>query len=154
MSRLPKEIPESNPEMTRNPSGTANNHSSTTPSLTSGPMADHPQFDDVIVNYDGPPVNPNISGASPTEDTYTWLAGGMDAWRENDDYRTFFEQSEGPDSRLVYMAHAKHDGDYDDNRGVAIAIGYDYGWHDEAPSETVTLPEADEFTVEAAQRRI
>jgi hypothetical protein len=66
---------------------------------------------------------------TPTEDCYTWLAGKLDGWQENDDYRTYFEQSRGCNGMLVCD---DGDGDYDDNGGYPTAIGNSRGIHGEA----------------------
>ena len=115
-----------NPVFARPQTGVAANHSSSVPSTDHSSEADHPQFDDHLQDVP-PPQDPNISGYTPTEGTYTWLAGGMDGWKENDDYREFFEQSRGPDSRLCPDTH---DGDYDDNGGFPTQVGHDRGVFD------------------------
>lgn len=83
------------------------------------------QFDDGVDDT-GADTDPNMSGNTPTEQTYTWLAGPLTHWSENDDYRTFFEQTETPDSRL-YDGFHQRDNDYDDNGGVPTGIGQPRG---------------------------
>lgn len=100
-------------------------HSSTAESVAKYKNA---QSDDEIQDI-APPQDPNISGMTPTEDCYTWLSGSMDGWRENDDYRKYFERSVGCDGMLVTDSG---DGDYDDNGGYPIAIGHDQGIHGSA----------------------
>lgn len=111
-----------NPAFATAQTGAAANHSSGQRSVA--PYA-NAQSDDSI--NDVPVVkDPNISGNAPTQDCYTWLAGKMDGWRENDDYRTYFEKSRGCDGMLVCDPS---DGDYDDNGGYPTAVGHDRGVH-------------------------
>lgn len=135
---MAKKIPyvaASNPTIERSPTGVATNRSTTTPSTehTASDGADlHPQFDDVINDYE-PEIDPNLSGTTETEDTVSWLAGPLQGWHENDDYREFFECGEWPDSRLIDRWRQR-DGDYDDNGGVPTAIGHDRGRYAPAAS--------------------
>ena len=87
-------------------------------------MEDHAQSDD-DVNDVPVKLDPNISGNAPTEDCYTWLAGKLDGWQENDDYRQYFENSIGCDG----MLGCGGDGDYDDNGGYPTAVGHSRGVH-------------------------
>lgn len=121
-----------NPVFARPQTGIATNHSSSVPSTDHAMEADHAQFDDEIQDVT-PPEDPNISGMTATEDCYTWLAGPISGWRENDDYRQFFENSIGPDSRLV---PDDNDHDYDDNGQHPTGIGHRYGQHGPAIDET------------------
>jgi hypothetical protein len=67
---------------------------------------------------------------TPTEGTYTWEAGKITAWKENDDYRQFFEAMDVPESRIYGECRGGiHDGDYDDNGGIPTALGHAYGEH-------------------------
>ena len=156
MSKLPKGLPSLALPQKGMP-GPKGTHSSLVPSLAIK-MADHQQFDDEIQDI-APPTDPNISGMTKTEDTYTWLAGPMSAWQGNDDYREFFERSEGPESRILNSPHGSeysmHDGDYDDDGGFPTAIGQHRGLH--GPSKTTVVDsktEEDGFDVESSQERI
>lgn len=120
-----KDYARMNPVFARPQTGVASNHSSTVPSTEHSYDSDHPQADDALADV-GDPQDPNLSGKGDTESPYTWMAGQLSGWCENDDYRTFFENSTGPDSRLVPFSN---DGDYDDNGGHAVAIGHSYGQH-------------------------
>jgi len=151
MAKLPREIPKSNPAFEGNVSGVASNRSSQTPSLPDR-MTDHYQFDDIIQAV-APPIDPNISGDTQTEDTYTWLAGTMTGWRENDDYRRYFERSEAMEPLIC--DYDCNDGDYDDNGGIPTAIGQPYGLHTPYASETDDPKTAEPgFNVQSAMRRI
>lgn len=103
--------------------GVATNHSSESPSVDSD--LDHSQADEPLANVQ-PSQDPNLSGDTPTEDAYTWLAGSLDGWVENDDYRTYFERSIGCNGML---ACDPADGDYDDNGGHPTGVGHPYGVH-------------------------
>jgi len=112
-------------------------HSSHTRSGT-GLKAQTPDaLNDIPVSLD-----PNISGTAPTEDTYTWQAGKMSAWAENDDYRHFFEANNVAESRTTHQYDTVHDGDYDDNGGHPTGIGHVRGIHGPVESGTgePTLP--------------
>jgi hypothetical protein len=119
---MAKEYDRRNPVFARPQTGVEANHSSGERSVASAANA---QSDDELQNVP-PPQDPNISGTSPTEDCYTWLAGKIDGWKENDDYREYFENSIGCDGMLVTDSH---DGDYDDNGGYPTAIGHSRGLH-------------------------
>jgi hypothetical protein len=122
-----------NPAFAKAQLGVATNHSSAEPSTEhTSPDSEHAQFDDALSDV-GPPQDPNISGMTQTEDCYTFLAGQMDGWRENDDYRRYFENSIGCDGMLVCDPS---DGDYDDNGGIPTAVGHDYGIHGPYRDET------------------
>ena len=125
-----KAYAESNPALTRaGLAGVGANHSSTVPSTTND-IGAHAQSDDAIQDIP-PPQDPNISGMTPTEDTYTWQAGPLTAWQENDDYRCFFEQGDRcvSESATTHRYNTVHDGDYDDNSGHPTALGHDKGHH-------------------------
>lgn len=119
-----KEYDRKNPAFRSAHTGVATNHSSATPSLPNGEEV-HEQADDQLSDI-GPPEDPNISGNKPTRDCYTFQAGQLDGWCENDDYRTYFEQSRGCNGML---ACDPNDGDYDDNGGHPTALGHSYGDH-------------------------
>lgn len=116
-----REYDRRNPRFAHTDTGVASNHSSTTPSVSED--LDHAQSDDALQNV-SPPQDPNISGAPEMVTPYTWLAGKMDGWKENDDYREYFEQSRGCDGMLCCDPR---DGDYDDNGGYPTATGHDRG---------------------------
>jgi hypothetical protein len=118
-----KEFDRRNPRFAHTDTGVASNHSSVVPSTDHTADESHAQQDDALQDVT-PPQDPNMSGMTETEDCYTWLAGKLDGWKENDDYREFFEQSKSPDSRLWCDTH---DGDYDDNGGFPTAIGNSRG---------------------------
>lgn len=107
--------------------GNPGEHSTTEPSTDHMCEADHAQFDEALQNVP-PPQDPNISGATPTETTYTWQAGQLSGWQENDDYRDFLEAGKTPVSRLSCYFN-ENDGDYDDNGGHPTAIGHGVGYH-------------------------
>ena len=112
--------------------GVETNHSSTVPSTDhEGLDPVHAQADDEINNYPDN-VDPNLAGLTATEDTVSWLAGPMSGWVENDDYRDFFETGDWPVSRLQ-AEYKQRDGDYDDNGGIATAIGHGDGQFTNAP---------------------
>jgi hypothetical protein len=119
--------------------GVAANHSSESASVDSD--LDHSQSDEALQNVP-PPQDPNLSGNTPTEDCYTWLAGSMDGWCENDDYREYFEKSRGCDGML---ACDPADGDYDDNGGVPTGVGHSRGTH--GPSRSGTVAGADQYSL-------
>ena len=106
--------------MTSTNTGPESFHSSTTPSTQHSEP--HPQSDDAENAGSGD----NIAGAGSMRTPYTWLAGKMDGWKENDDYREYFENSRGCDGMLGYGVN---DGDYDDNGGMPTAVGHAYGNH-------------------------
>jgi hypothetical protein len=116
---MAREYDRKNPAFASAHTGVEANHSSAEKSVASAPDA---QSDDSI-NDISVKMDPNISGMAPTEDCYTWLAGKLDGWQENDDYREYFEQSRGCDG----MLGCGHDGDYDDNGGYPTAIGHSRG---------------------------
>lgn len=120
-----------NPVFANPSTGVATNHSSTVPSTRHSQNIGHVQQDDDLQDI-APPQDPNISGRAPTEDCYTYQAGPMDGWVENDDYRAYFERSVGCDGML---ACDPNDGDYDDNGGVPTAIGHSRGVHGPASAE-------------------
>lgn len=111
--------------------GVKTNHSSESASVDSD--LDHSQSDEAIENLPAS-QDPNLSGSTPTETPYTWLAGKMDGWCENDDYRTYFEKSVGCDGML---ACDPVDGDYDDNGGHPTGVGHSRGIHGPSHSEMV-----------------
>jgi hypothetical protein len=89
---------------------------------------------------------------TPTEDVYTWEAGKLSAWTENDDYRCFFERGDVcvSESATTHRYDTVHDGDYDDNGGHPIALGHDKGHHGAAEDTSLahgTLPSAVEFSL-------
>ena len=114
-----------NPVFERHQTGVNANHSDCEPSTTHSQVANHAQQDDELTDT-SPPQDPNLSGMAPTEDCYTFVAGPIDGWKENDDYRRFFEKSVGCNGMLGVDLG---DGDYDDNGGIPTAIGHDYGIH-------------------------
>lgn len=116
-----KRYDKQNPRFASTDTGVEANHSSTTPSTDT--TLDHAQSDDALTN-DKADGNPNISGNKEFEEMYTWLAGRLEGWKENDDYRTFFEQGRSADGLYGY---GSADGDYDDNGGVPLGVGRDYG---------------------------
>lgn len=118
---MAKEYDRKNPTFATSQTGVASNHSSSQRSVAA---ADNAQSDDAL-NDVGPNQDPNMSGMAPTEDCYTWLAGKLDGWQENDDYREYFEQSRGCDGMLGCCP----DGDYDDNGGYPIGVGHSRGVH-------------------------
>lgn len=98
--------------------GVPANHSSLVDSVPAG----HAQSDDAANST----AAGNISGSAPTGDTYTWQAGPLNAWQENDDYRQFGPgRMDAPCSRLD--PYGMNDGDYDDNGGIPLAEGHSYG---------------------------
>ena len=118
-NNMAAEYDKKNPAFATAQMGVAANHSSATKSVPrDGDAQNADALNDVPVNLD-----PNISGNAPTEDCYTWAAGKMDGWQENDDYRTYFERSIGCDG----MLGCGDDGDYDDNGGYPTAIGHARG---------------------------
>ncbi len=100
--------------------GVEANHSSAIPSTDSD--LDHAQSDDALTD-DKADGNPNMSGMRDTEQMYTWLAGRLEGWQENDDYRTFFEKGKSADGLYGWGP----DGDYDDNGGIPLGVGQDRG---------------------------
>jgi len=70
---------------------------------------------------DGGVSAPNLGGNQPTDQLYDWLAGRLEGWKENDDYRDFFEQCESAEGMLGYDADDK---DYDDNGGIPTGAYY------------------------------
>ena len=121
-----------NPVFARPQTGAAANHSSAIPSTTHSQVPMHAQQDDDLQDV-APPQDPNLSGMTPTEDCYTFVAGPLDGWRENDDYRRFFENSIGCNGMLGVDST---DNDYDDNGGIPTAVGHDYGVHGPFRDET------------------
>ena len=128
---MAKRFDRQNPVFATAQLGVATNHSSSRDSTEHTQNVGHEQQDDAIQDV-APPQDPNLSGMTPTEDCYTWQAGAMDGWCENDDYRTYFEQTRGCDGML---ACDPADGDYDDNGGVPTAIGHSRGEHGMAGRE-------------------
>lgn len=127
-----KDFARTNPVFARAQMGVEANHSSAVPSTDHTENLGHEQNDEDLQDV-GPPEDPNISGNRPTEDCYTFVAGSMDGWRENDDYRRYFGNSIGCDGMLVCDPN---DGDYDDNGGIPTATGHDYGVHGPYRDET------------------
>jgi hypothetical protein len=119
---LAKEYDRKNPAFAQASLGVASNHSSGQRSVS---PAENAQADDAI-NDVATKLDPNISGNAPTEDCYTWMAGKMDGWKENDDYRDYFERSIGSNGMLACDCN---DGDYDDNGGYPTAVGHGSGVH-------------------------
>jgi hypothetical protein len=119
-----REYDRRNPVFATAQTGVASNHSSATASTWHTQNTDHAQQDDDLQDI-SPPQDPNISGMTETEDCYTWLAGKMDGWKENDDYREFFENSIGCNGMLDNYEGS--DNDYDDNGGFPTAIGHKRG---------------------------
>ena len=115
---------ETNPVFARPQTGVSTNHSSSVPSTEHTQNVGHEQADDVLQDV-SPPQDPNLSGWTETQDCYTYIAGRLDGWRENDDYREFFERSVGCNGMLVCDSP---DGDYDDNGGIPTAIGEPRGY--------------------------
>ena len=129
-----------NPEFASAHTGVEANHSSAVPSTDSS--LDHAQSDDAINDI---PLSddPNISGTDPTTTPYTWLAGKLDGWMENDDYRTFFANSRGCDGMLGYDSR---DMDYDDNGGIPLATGNPRGMVGE-PGHIAENSEAAKYSI-------
>jgi hypothetical protein len=119
--------------------GVATNHSSESASVDSD--LDHSQSDEAIQNIPAS-EDPNLSGTTPTETPYTWLAGSMDGWCENDDYREYFEKSRGCDGML---GCDPVDGDYDDNGGHPVSVGHSRGIH--GPRASGTVPGHDQYSI-------
>lgn len=105
--------------------GVAASHSSAIPSDDHEVMADHAQSDDDY-NDLPPTVDPNLSGTTETSQMHSYLAGAMQGWSENDDYREFLETGDWPSSRLI-PEYCQKDQDYDDNGGIPLAIGHPRG---------------------------
>jgi len=147
-----KDYATENPAFLRNPAGVAANHSTTVRSTSD--EFDHAQSDDDLQDI-VPPQDPNLSGKTPTEATYTWQAGPLSAWQENDDYRQFLEADEVAESVTTHRYRSVHDFDYDDNGGVALGLGHTSGRVGpvEAPVRAGDLPTADEFPVGPVIRR-
>jgi hypothetical protein len=125
-----KDYASENPAFTRaGLAGVEANHSSTVRS-TENDLGSHAQSDDELQDIP-PPEDPNLSGLTPTTALYTWEAGPMQGWKENDDYRTYFERNDWPDSQIGGFPYARksayRDGDYDDNGGIPTGIGQDTG---------------------------
>lgn len=142
----------SNPAFEGDVTGVAANHSSQKKSVTG---FDHAQSDDTLQDVP-PPQDPNLSGATPTKDCYPWRAGPLSAWQENDDYREFFEAGHVGESATTHRGRTVHDHDYDDNRGVPLAIGETHGISGEPADRNThhgTLPTADEFPLGPVIRR-
>lgn len=149
-----KDYNHSNPAFERgNVAGVEANHSSTKASHEA--EFDHSQSDDALADVDRG-QDPNISGTAPTKDVYPWRSGPMSAWQENDDYREFFEAGHVGESATTHRGRTVHDNDYDDNRGVPLAIGETHGISGEPSdrnSHHGTLPTADEFPLGPVIRR-
>lgn len=143
----------SNPAFEGDVTGVAANHSSQRKSVAA---EGHAQSDDALQDVP-PPQDPNISGMTPTKDVYPWRSGRMSAWQENDDYRRFFEAGHVGESATTHRHDTVHDHDYDDNRGVPLAIGEHVGMPGEdrgnAHLSEGTLPKADEFPLGPVIRR-
>lgn len=92
-----------------------NAHDTTERSVATG---SHPQSDDSQI------AAPNMGGNQPTDQLYTWLAGRLEGWKENDDYREFFEKGRSADGLNAGYAH---DNDYDDNGGIPTGVGQEQG---------------------------
>jgi hypothetical protein len=137
---MAREYDKKNPVFAKAQMGVATNHSSGQRSVPEYPDA---QSDDDI-NDVPVKLDPNISGNAPTQDCYTWLAGKLDGWKENDDYRTFFENSVGCDGML---ACDSCDGDYDDNGGYPTAIGHSRGDHAPAGDDVSAEYSAGSFPI-------
>lgn len=142
---------QTNPAFASANTGVAANHSSGVPSTDHD--TDHPQFDDALARQ-AYSQDPNISGWKETADCYTHIAGKLDGWKENDDYREYFEQSRGCDGMLVYGAEYC-DGDYDDNGGYPTAVGESRGYPGEyqAPKQR-RQSEPSTFTLGIITRRV
>jgi hypothetical protein len=113
-----------NPAFAKGDMGVTANHSSTVPSTDHSENTDHSQWDDAISDQ-ADSEDPNISGMKETAACYPWIAGKLDSWKENDDYREYFERSIGCDGMLV--CYDGRDNDYDDNGGYPLAIGESRG---------------------------
>ena len=124
--------------------GVSSNHSSTVPSTDHTANTGHEQQDDALQDV-APPQDPNLSGMTPTESTYTWQAGSMSGWVENDDYREFFEPTIDPESRVY--GRSLHDEDYDDNGGYPTAIGHSRGDFGPKFNPDATGGSAEQFTI-------
>ena len=125
-----REYDRKNPTVENASTGVSTNHSTKQRSVATAANAQsNDSVNDIPVAND-----PNISGNAPTQTPYTWLAGKMDGWRENDDYRMYFEQSRGCDGMLVCDPN---DGDYDDNGGYPPAVGHARGEHGAEGSTTL-----------------
>ena len=133
--------------------GVEANHSSTVRSTEHTQNRDHAQADDVLNDV---PVSqdPNLSGTAPTEQLHPWRSGAMSAWQENDDYREFFEAGQVAYPSIKHRSTEDlHDGDYDDNRGIPLAIGEVHGYPGEPDGDKNLshgdLPSAHEFSLGA-----
>jgi hypothetical protein len=125
-----REYDRKNPTVENASTGVSTNHSTKQRSVATAANAQsNDSVNDIPVAND-----PNISGNAPTQTPYTWLAGKMDGWRENDDYRMYFERSIGCDGMLVCDPN---DGDYDDNGGYPTAVGHARGEHGMEGSTTL-----------------
>ena len=113
---------------------------------------DHAQSDEAITNLPAR-VDPNLSGTTPTEDCYTWLAGRLDGWKENDDYRHFLEAGNSPDSCLVPWRE-EHDNDYDDNGQRPTGIGEAYGTSGAEFGGVVRSARSESYTLSVTPRRV
>lgn len=129
-------------------------HSSQTMSVA---KEGHAQSDDAISNIDHG-EDPNLSGTAPTAQLHPWRAGQLSAWQENDDYRKFFEAGHVSESTTTHRHESVHDGDYDDNRGIPLAIGETHGIAGEPTDRNThhgTLPMAHEFPIgPVVERRV
>ncbi len=144
---MAREYDRKNPAFSTAQMGVATNHSSGQDSVAS---MDHAQSDDAI-NDESPTLDPNISGMKPTADCYTWLAGKLDGWCDNDDYREYFEKSRGCNGML---ACDTMDGDYDDNGGYPTAVGHSRGVHGSASGGVGSEYTADSYAIGIVTRRI
>jgi len=130
--------------------GVEANHSTTTPSTGHTENAGHAQADDELNDV---PVSqdPNLSGNAPFLDLHPWRAGPLSAWQENDDYREFFEEGDVSESATTHRYNPVDDGDYDDNRGIPLAIGEVHGYPGEPSGDKNLshgdLPTAVEFSI-------
>jgi hypothetical protein len=141
-----------NPAFSSAVTGVEANHSSGIPSTDHSENIGHEQADDQLA--DAPDSqDPNISGWKETADCYSHIAGRLDSWKENDDYREYFEQSRGCDGMLV--AYDGHDMDYDDNGGIPMAIGESRGIPGRYQSPEVRRSNAPQgFTLGIVTRRL
>jgi hypothetical protein len=141
-----------NPRFANTDTGVSANHNSTIPSTDHTAEGDHAQADEAITNIPAR-TDPNLSGTTATEDVYTWLAGRMDGWKENDDYRAFLERSVGPCSRLV-PCYEEYDNDYDDNGQIPTAIGEPYGQSGGEFTGTLRSSSAQSYPLSVSPRRV
>lgn len=105
-----------NPKVSGAPgvAGVETNHSSVFPSTDSSLPDNHAQFDDEMDDVECR-IDPNISGTNDMAPLHDPMAGGMNDWEENDDYREFLFRGKKPESALFTD---DDDPDFDSNGGL------------------------------------